>query len=267
LRLFWWNEIKIQGKSKENYGDLLGKYLVEKISDKKVVFGWPKKFSFYDFFSPIYVTVGSILPHVNSKCIVWGSGIISREHQIKKAQFLAVRGPQTAKFLVNLGYEVPEVYGDPALLLPTLYSPKIEKHYKIGIIPHYNDFKKVEDFYKNESSILLINLMTNDIEKTTDEFLKCEKIVSSSLHGIIVAHAYGIPAVWQKFSNDVFGDDIKYQDYFESVSIPAYTSDIIGTKMTFNDLENLFIDRESLPKQIKIDEICRGLMEVCPFKT
>jgi hypothetical protein len=41
---------------------------------------------------------------------------------------------------------------------------------------------------------------------------------SSSSHGIIV-HAYGIPAVWQKFSNKVFGDDIKYQDYMESVEV------------------------------------------------
>ena len=177
-----------------------------------------------------------------------------------------MRGPQTRKFLLNQGFEVPEIYGDPALLLPTYYHPEIEKHYKIGVIPHYNDFKKIEGFYKSDASILLINLMTNDVEKTTDEFLKCEKIVSSSLHGIIVAHAYGIPAVWQKFSNDVFGDDIKYQDYFESVSIPPYTSDIISTKMNFNDLENIFNNKESLPKQRKIDEICKGLMKVCPFK-
>ena len=37
IRLFWWNEIKMQGKSKENYGDLLGKYLVEKISQNCLV--------------------------------------------------------------------------------------------------------------------------------------------------------------------------------------------------------------------------------------
>lgn len=35
IRLFWWNEKIIQRKSSENYGDLLGKYLVEKIALKK----------------------------------------------------------------------------------------------------------------------------------------------------------------------------------------------------------------------------------------
>lgn len=266
IRLFWWNEIKMQGKSKENYGDLLGKYLVEKISQKKVIWAKPSKFSLYDFFSPIYVTIGSILTNVNSKCIVWGSGIVSKDYPIKKAKFLAVRGPQTRKHLLKQGYEVPEVYGDPALLLPKFYNPKIKKEYAIGIIPHYSDFNRVKDFYKNEDSILLIDLMTNNIEKTTDDFLKCKKIVSSSLHGLIVAHAYGIPAVWQKFSGDIFGDDIKYQDYFESVGIAPYKPEIVSDKMKLEVLDLLFSQMDARPRQENIEEICSKLMDVCPFK-
>ena len=266
IRLFWWNEIKLQGKSKENYGDLLGKYLVEKISNKKVAWSKPSRFSIFDFFSPIYVTIGSILTNVNHKCIVWGSGIVSKEYLIEKANFLAVRGPQTRAHLLSQDYEVPEIYGDPALLLPRYYKPKIKKEYRIGIIPHYSDYKKVKDFYKNEDSILLIDLMTNNVEETTDQFLKCEKIVSSSLHGIIVAHAYGIPAVWQKFSGDIFGDNIKYQDYFESVLIKAYGSDIKDKKMDMNELQSLFNNRQSLPKREVIDALCSKLMGVCPFK-
>jgi hypothetical protein len=266
IRLFWWNEIKMQGKSKENYGDLLGKYLVEKISQKKVIWAKPSKFSIRDFFSPIYVTIGSILTNVNSKCIVWGSGIVSKDYPIKKAKFLAVRGPQTRKHLLKQGYEVPEVYGDPALLLPKFYNPKIKKEYAIGIIPHYSDFNKVKEFYKNEDSILLIDLMTNNIEKTTDDFLKCKKIVSSSLHGLIVAHAYGIPAVWQKFSGDIFGDDIKYQDYFESVGIAPYIPEIVSDKMKLEALDLLFSQMDAHPRQENIEEICSKLMDVCPFK-
>lgn len=266
IRLFWWNEIKMQGKSKENYGDLLGKYLVEKISQKKVIWAKPSKFSLYDFFSPIYVTIGSILTNVNSKCIVWGSGIVSKDYPIKNAKFLAVRGPQTRKHLLKQGYEVPEVYGDPALLLPKFYNPKIKKAYAIGIIPHYSDFNRVKDFYKNEDSILLIDLMTNNIEKTTDDFLKCKKIVSSSLHGLIVAHAYGIPAVWQKFSGDIFGDDIKYQDYFESVGIAPYKPEIVSDKMKLEVLDLLFSQMDARPRQENIEEICSKLMDVCPFK-
>ncbi|KAA5822437.1 polysaccharide pyruvyl transferase family protein [Algibacter amylolyticus] len=267
IRLFWWNEIKLQKKPKENYGDLLGKYLVEKISSKKVIWCKPANFYIQDFFSPIYVTIGSVLTHVNKKCIVWGSGIISKEYKIKKAAFLAVRGPQTRKHLIDQGFSVPEIYGDPALLLPKYYNPKVEKEYKFGIIPHYRDFKKVNEFYKDQEGVLLIDLMTNDVETTTDLFLKCDKIVSSSLHGIIVAHTYGIPAVWQKFSDDVFGDDIKYQDYFESVNIKPYTPVIIDIKMNMSDLDMIFENKSTLPKKEVIDKMCKKLMEVCPFKS
>jgi hypothetical protein len=267
IRLFWWNEVKMQGKSKENYGDLLGKYLVKEISKKEVVWSKPKAFSIYNFFEPIYVTIGSILSNITTNCIVWGSGIISKDYPVENATFLAVRGPQTRAFLLEKGYEVPKIYGDPALLLPKYYNPKIEKEYKIGVIPHYQDYKKTKDFYKNEASILLIDLMTNDVEKTTNEFLKCEKIVSSSLHGIIVAHAYGIPAVWQKFSEDVFGDGIKYQDYFESVLITPYRPEIVDFKMRVSELENLFNNKQSLPNTKTIRDLCDRLMAVCPFKS
>lgn len=266
IRLFWWNEIKLQRKPKENYGDLLGKYLVEKISNKKVVWCNPANFHIQDLFSPIYVTIGSVLTHVNKKCIVWGSGIVSKAFEIKKAEFLAVRGPQTRKHLLEQGFEVPEIYGDPALLLPKYYKPKIKKEFKVGVIPHYQDFKKVSEYYKNQESVLLINLMTNNVEEVTDLFLKCDKVVSSSLHGIIVAHAYRIPAIWHQFSNDVFGDGIKYQDYFESVRITPYVPEIKNEKMNVNELELLFNGKESLPEQTVVDDLCSKLMAVCPFK-
>ncbi len=266
IRLFWWNEKVIQGKSRENYGDLLGKYLVEKISGKKVVFAWPKKWSVLDYFTPIYVTVGSILTHVNHKCIVWGSGIISKKYLIKKAKFLAVRGPQTRKFLIESGYEVPEIYGDPALLLPRFFNPKVEKKYKYGVVPHYDDYKLVSNWFQDSPDIHLIDMMTTDVELKTIEFLQCERIVSSSLHGIIVAHAYGIPAVWQKFSNKVFGDDIKYQDYLESVDIAFYKPGIQEFCYSETELEQLFITFPSVPKQELLESLRNGLMEVCPFK-
>ena len=266
IRVFWWNERKIQHKAKENYGDMLGKYLVEKISGKQVEFAWPKRHSYKDLFSPIYVTIGSILTHVNKKCIVWGSGIISKKHPVKEAEFLAVRGPQTREFLIDKGYQVPEIYGDPAILLPNYYNPSITKKYKIGLIPHYNDYEVAKKLLKGVQGIIVIDFMTNDVEKTTCEILACERVVSSSLHGIIISHAYGIPAVWQKFSDKVFGDDIKYQDYMESVQLSFYKPEIRQTRYTYSELEMLFTSYPSLPDAQKMENIKIGLLETCPFK-
>src|SRR5690606_8857665 len=127
----------------------------------------PKKLPWYKWDKTHYATIGSILHHVTKDSIVWGSGIIDKQQPIEKADFLAVRGPHTREFLLELGYECPEVYGDPALLLSKHYYPEIEKKYKIGIIPHYHDYKIISETYKDEPEILVIDLMTLDVEEVT----------------------------------------------------------------------------------------------------
>jgi len=265
IRLFWWSEPYLMDKPKENYGDLLGAYLVAKISKKRIIWSHPKKRYFRDIWQPIYVTIGSILAHVNKKCIVWGSGIINEDQIVKPAKFLAVRGPETRRVLMSQGYDVPEIYGDPALLLPNYYHPKIEKKYALGIVPHYVDYNIVKEMYGNNKDILVIDLMTNDVEATTDLFLQCERIVSSSLHGIIVSHAYQIPALWVKFSDNLFGDDIKFKDYFRSVLIQPYTPKITESVITIEDFKQLFTNEVELPNQIQVHKLQDGLIKVCPF--
>lgn len=264
IKLFWWSERKLMSKPKENYGDLLGKYIVEKLSGKKVVWVQPKKQRLKTIFSPVYVTIGSILAQVNKRCIVWGSGIISRDQHVENAKFLAVRGPKTRQRLLDLGYDVPEIYGDPGLLLPKFYNPKIEKKYKIGIIPHYSDYELIINQFQNNNNVSVIDLMTNDIENTTNQILECENIVSSSLHGLIISHAYQIPAVWVKFSNNLFGDDVKFEDYFTSVEL-SYQAQTVQDLNFTRDIDNLSGQQFSKPKKEVIERLQNGLLESNPF--
>ncbi|WP_417238895.1 polysaccharide pyruvyl transferase family protein [Bizionia sp.] len=265
ILLFWWSEPRLMGKSKENYGDLIGAYLVGKISNKKVVWTHPKHWHLKDYFQPIFVTAGSILAQVNKKCVVWGSGIIQKNQKVKPATFLAVRGPQTRINLLAQGYNVPEVYGDPGLLMPLFYYPKVEKTYRLGIVPHYTDFATVKLMYQGNDQILIIDLMTNDIEATTNLFLQCERIISSSLHGLIVAHAYQIPAIWVEFSQKLFGDGIKFQDYFESLNIMTYKPERIQNVLDFDALLLLCSTENSLPKVDNVKILQENLLRVCPF--
>lgn len=265
IRLFWWSEPHLMGKAKENFGDLVGAYLVEKISNKKVVWVHPKKWHFKDYFQPIYVTAGSILANVNTKCVVWGSGIIQKDQIVKSAKFLAVRGPQTRKNLMAQGYDVPEVYGDPALLLPKYYNPDIKKTYKLGIVPHYADYEFVNEMYKEVEDVLIIDLMTLSIESVTDLFLKCERILSSSLHGIIISHAYQIPAVWIEFSDKLYGDGIKFRDYFESVNLPSYQPNNVTDSSGIQDVVDNFDTFPNLPKESDVQLLQDGLLKACPF--
>lgn len=265
IDLFYWSETKFTFKDKENYGDLLSKYLVEKISGKCVKWLYPKKQPWYKWDKQNYLAIGSIIHHATKNSIVWGSGIIDKEQKIAPADFRAVRGPQTRKYLLDKGYSCPEIYGDPALLLPDYFMPQIEKKYKLGIIPHYHDFQEVVEQYGKDEDILVIDMMTMNVENVTRAILSCERTISSSLHGLIVSHAYEIPSVWIKFSNKVFGDDIKYVDYLESVELPVYIPLYSEGRLERESLNRLFDEFPSLPERSVIDKIKKDLIDSCPF--
>ncbi len=266
IALFWWSEIHFAHKTLENYGDLASKYIAEKISGKKVVWVNPKKRPLRYIFKKIILGAGSILQQATKNCVVWGSGIIRKDQVVAPATFLAVRGPQTRQQLLKQGHQVPEVYGDPALLLSRLYHPTIEKRYKVGIIPHYVDYAKVTEWFSGNAEVTVIDLMTDDVEKTTEEIMACEATISSSLHGVIVSHAYQIPSVQVTFSDKIFGDGIKYQDYFESVALEPYAPVQISEQQPTEALTEMIRTHSSnLPKSEKITYLQDGLMAVCPF--
>ena len=71
-------------------------------------------------------------------------------------------------------------------------------------VPVHDDVKK-------------IYLGTDNIEGTITDILQCEQILSSSLHGVILADAYGIPSAWL-MSGTPKGLEFKFYDYFISVN-------------------------------------------------
>lgn len=157
-----------------------------------------------------YLLVGSTLEHADKNTIVWGAGFIEENAIcVKPKEIRAVRGPLTRKRLLELGIACPEVYGDPALLLPRFYNPKIKKKYRVGIVPHEND--NTEYSLGGDDRIVNIRQWLGFV----DDILECERIESSCLHGLIVADAYGIPSKWIE-SDKVRGEGFKFRDYFAS---------------------------------------------------
>ena len=265
IPLFYWSERQFASKEKENYGDLLSKYLIEKISGRSVKWIHPKKQPWYRPNKKNYLAIGSILHHATEKSIVWGSGIIDRKHKVVQADFRAVRGPRTREYLLDLGYKCPAVFGDPALLLPKYLSPEKQKKWKIGFIPHYLDYKEVAEAYRNEADILVIDMMTLDVEEVTKQITECRCTISSSLHGLIVSHAYNIPSVWVEFSGKLFGDGIKFIDYYESVDLRATSPVKLRDKKMVEELEVLVGQNSTLPLTEKIRELQEGLLKSFPI--
>lgn len=153
--------------------------------------------------------IGSIIDGGYQNATIWGSGLIRGDKEfwwrkIRKLDVRCVRGPETRRVLINNGYTCPECYGDPALLMPLIYSPKVtEKKYQYRVIQHY--------IYRNPLKNSL-NPLTNNWQDFIHELVHSELIISNSLHGIILAEAYGIPAILLKHNMNMF----KYRDYYYS---------------------------------------------------
>lgn len=194
----------------KNWGDLLGPFLVESYSERKVV-------KSYLGVRKHLLGVGSIIEQSNSKSIIWGSGFQNPTDRPLGAPFYvaSVRGPLTRSRLVELGISCPKTYGDPALLLPRIYPRRtFAKQRRIGVILHRNHQKYRKLF--DEESVVFIDISTTDITKFIDQVCSCEVILSSSLHGLIVSDAYGISNVWIGFEESVL-PYFKFLDYYASL--------------------------------------------------
>jgi hypothetical protein len=162
------------------------------------------------------LAIGSIIRFA-TRHAVWGSGAMrTTDVPSPQARYLAVRGPLTRDVVIRAGGDCPEVYGDPALLLPLFHNEPVQQKYEMGIVPHYRDMEALT-CAKLSGLPFVWPLAANPLT-VVDRIRQCKAIVSSSLHGIIVAHAYGIPAAWLH-STRLNGDGVKFRDYAASVGI------------------------------------------------
>jgi pyruvyltransferase len=197
-----------------NFGDQLTPYIIEKYTGQKPFWLDLKNGELK------IVAVGSIMNWCDPSCVVWGAGLSGIDQGICRDVIVrAVRGPLTRQVAVKNHVECPEVYGDPALVLPRIYKPKQVERKGLGIIPHYAEQHLAWDLIDGKEDVKYINVFDN-VEKVIDDICSCQAILSSSLHGLIVADAYGIPSEWLVISNQIQGDGTKYYDYYLSIDAP-----------------------------------------------
>lgn len=188
-------------------------------------------------------TTGSVMLFTKPNSVVWGTGCID-EGMIGQtpSKVYSVRGPLTRQELLKKGIECPEVYGDPALLYPMIYNPKVEKKYKWGIIPHYIEFESARDreVLKNleNQGVRIIDICSGE-QEFINELLEVENIISSSLHGLIMADAYGIPNARVNISNKLIGGHFKFKDYYMSVGREIDYGLQLTKDTKLGDIENL----------------------------
>jgi pyruvyltransferase len=251
--LFWWQGPPL------NFGDWIGPYLFKSISGIDPVHRQPSNKSF----STVFITVGSCARWFCEDSIVWGAGIIEKDEVFwRPMRTCAVRGNFTRQRMLELGYECPEVYGDPAVLLPDFYNPDVPKQYKFGVVPHYCNFSEAEATFENFDTVNVIDVRTRDVEFIVRELKKCEMILSSSLHGLILGNAYSIPSAQVEFTSKLGGDGVKFLDYFSSFGITPPEPLVIEGPLEASVMED-FVNSYPQPNT---ETLKQGLYESCPFK-
>lgn len=248
-----------------NWGDDINILFLQSISDFKVhVLNNSHLYRF--ILPPNYSCIGSVIGYfTNKKTVIWGSGLVSADMEIlhKPNKICSVRGPLTRKVLLDRGISCPPIYGDPALLISRFYTPNIKKKYKLGIIPHVIDVDNtyLKMFKDKHPDVLIISMSDyTDWRDIPDQICSCEKIISSSLHGLIISDSYSVPNLWVKFSDKIIGGNFKYLDYFCSVN-RAETEPVYIDSL--ERLENISLDNRFTLAQ-NIDYL--SILEACPFK-
>lgn len=253
----WWGDFR-------NFGDWIGPYLYIKRTGIM-----PRYCAPGDVPEGVTVnfTCGSIIQRIRKKnrAVIWGSGIKRADDFFMRPKAIhAVRGPLTRDVIAKRKFDVPEIMGDPGLCLPKFYQPQTgEKKYRVGLIPHVYDMP----FWRKNRALLpkdaLLIDLTMPLEAVVDAIVSCESTLSTSLHGIIESHAYGVPCGWiSSMHHELLEDDFKFRDYFLSVGLRMTEKDRRKVALPFDlgDYQNDLC----LPAK-DTNAMADRLLAVCPF--
>jgi pyruvyltransferase len=202
-----------------NVGDLLNEYLIPQISGRSVV-------KVQSAMQPHLRGIGSVLGSASSLSQIWGSGSIDGKvprRRLSKKNIHALRGKHTLEVVKrNLEDDLAELpLGDPALLLPQFFNPQPMRREWIGIVPHFSDEDRIRHYLTqiNSGPFRVISVKQQP-EAFISELCGCEAIFSSSLHGLILADAYGIANKWISVSDKLLGGKFKFNDYYSVTDQP-----------------------------------------------
>lgn len=268
-------------KNNPNFGDVLSYEVVKHFSNRM----WRKS----SIDTADLICIGSILDNIllkkdekflnGEKLSVWGAGFIAdkgKHHrhgdkyceQFKRpVEFFCVRGLLTLKRLQGMGYDTQDIaLGDPGLLASCITSFRSNKKYTLGIIAHYVDMNDplVQFVHAKIPNSIVLNIFDSPL-KLIKKISQCEIILSSAMHGLIVADSLGIPNQWIKISDKLHGNDYKFYDYY---SVFGYHPEPWARNRVkeINKKEIYNIATKYPISQAKVEEIQKDILRSKPKK-
>lgn len=216
MRTYWY-----RGEGGRNFGDALVPVLYDRLLG--VELEWAEA-AVADLF-----VIGSNLEVVPDRFrgTVLGMGMLrpTTRRDLRQARVLALRGALTAA-----AAGVPRGFlGDPGLLAPDLLPERPAVEHAHGVIRHSLDRRRLRGHR--------INIL-GPVEEVVRQAATCERISSSSLHGLVLADALGIPNRWLPHPS---APPLKFVDYAS-----AYGEEIIPGQWRLADQRQVAHKRQVL---------------------
>lgn len=204
LKVFWW-------KGVPNFGDALSPLVVSHVSGRAVTHAGARGCDL--------LAIGSLLQVMRRnyrearadgvRPVIWGAGLL---HAVT-ADFLdnvdirLLRGPVSAALL---GVKATR-HGDPGLLADRLLRDRPERQDRIVVIPHHTqtDDPAIRALAEADPAITLADPGEEPLSLCR-RIAAARHVVASSLHGLILADAFGVGSTWMDPGAQ---SHLKYHDY------------------------------------------------------
>ncbi|MDJ0629836.1 MAG: polysaccharide pyruvyl transferase family protein [Rhodobacter sp.] len=212
LKLFWYRKVR-------NFGDAISQRIAEFVSGRPVVWASRSEAELFGLGSLMeMVAQGHRTPREDgTKPWVWGTGCMTRRVPpfLDNVRIALLRGPITAEILgLDAG-----AFGDPGLLIADVLTKRPECDGRIGIVPHLSKIADPAwtDLVAEDRRLRLIDVTQPDPLGAVRQIASCAHVISSSLHGLITADAFGIPNTWLDPAHNHAAPQLKFRDYARSV--------------------------------------------------
>lgn len=208
LRLYHWPA--------PNFGDALSARVVAFMAGRPVENVAPKSAELFALGSLMHV----ISKHWTTRSapdggpILWGTGVLNpfyRRDFLTNVRVRLLRGPISAALMRLKMRE----FGDPGLLAPDALGPAPARRDRIVVIPHHSQMNDPQwaALAAADPALCLVDVRQSP-EIVCAEIASAAHVFSASLHGLIVADAYGVANTWLDPGEQ---GRLKYHDYAASI--------------------------------------------------
>ena len=247
IKLTWWAK-PFPG----NFGDWLSPLIISHYSKANVLIQPPTK----PTGKKHLIALGSIGRFIQSSAVVVGTGISTDDVQVsRKAKYISVRGPVTAKALIDS--KGPEVtsFGDPGIVISRIYPVKRDKTNGRGVLVRHFSHSSANLKLPNKIDELSVMMSRPaDIKAFVTKLNEYDYVVTSAMHVMITCHSYGIPCAlvtFEGYEENVHGSGIKYEDYALGAGVEVMNPVVLPTDLSKTNLKKLAKTIRVSSKKIK----------------